>query len=202
MRWFMPFLASIFLGEVVGVFSDYNQGPFKLSGFYCSYFCYIVQVLFYGYIFSHFISNTKIKKAILAMTIIITIAYIFSFFLLDKAKIDMFYFSTITIFFQFCLTLIALIYLYQLFSSDHETRLIYHPGFWIAFGVTIFSSGFNLVLCFYPSIIKLQLNIWGQPLYRIVPRLLCAILYPSLSIAIWLSRKERCRAISKHERET
>jgi hypothetical protein len=75
-------------------------------------------------------------------------------------------------------------------EDDLEVLLIRQPGFWIAAGILIFYSGICTVYALHPLIVQYNLQIFGMKLHHFVPMVLSVVLYSSLSIAMFLWKKE------------
>ncbi len=142
---------------------------------------------FYGYVFYQSCHNFFLKRLI----------FIFIFFCIDMNLLcllfyrnNTFYFSRTLIISGFFLAAVALMYIYEQSINERTTVLVYEPGFWIAFGVSLFFSGISIVFSLHGFIMRNNLLLFGIRLYKIVPRVLCIILYSSISIAIILCKKK------------
>ncbi len=181
MKWFLPFLAAISLGELL----SHNNSV----AFFATYLLSILVVVFYGYIFHCLIRTRLVKFLIIVLTIGFSASYMISFLFLDTGRDFMFYFMINFLCFGVFITAISLSYLYGLVVSEEGIFPLRMPGFWIAFGVTIFYSCTSVIFALYPIIVAEHLLLFGIPLHRVVPRLLCILLYSSLSVAIILCKK-------------
>ncbi|MBV9988650.1 MAG: hypothetical protein JO301_13310 [Chitinophagaceae bacterium] len=180
-KWLPVFLGFIFVSETAT-----NLAP---VGFHVTYLSLAIQAVYYGYIFYELASTRKIRISILVFVIGIVLAYSFSYIFLDTTRWYMFNFMRITMIFDLILTIIALNYLYRWSLLDANIFFVQEPSVWIAFGVVIFFSGYNIAVALYPYIIKQNLNVFGLRLYNLIPRLLSVVLYSCFSVAIVLYRR-------------
>ena len=186
MKWFLPFLAFIFIGELIAKY-EYALLHHINVGFY--YLIAIAESIFYSFIFYQLSNKSTLKKATLFFAFNSVAAYIIGFIFFRN---DHSYFLPSLIISGFCFAVIALWYIYLKFvTDDDETLLINDPGFWIALGVSLFFSGTSIVFSLYNVIAKNNLNLFGIKLYNFVPRILCIVLYASISIAIILCKKKK-----------
>jgi hypothetical protein len=185
MKWFLPFLAFVFAGELFTTYKFYYNHSWSNINVY--YLIGIIELVFYSYIFYQLIPISKIRKMIFYTCCINLILYTFSF-LIYKGDYN-YHLITLTIS-GFFIAFFALSFIYIKFISDEQTLLIEEPGFWISFGVSIFFSGTSIVFSLYNFIVKNNLTLFGVKLYNFVPRVLCVILYASISIAIILCKKK------------
>ncbi|MEN9686700.1 MAG: hypothetical protein RLZZ28_2486 [Bacteroidota bacterium] len=184
MKWFLPFLAFIFFAELMA------KSKFVLwnsSNLILYYIISIVESIFYGYVFYQLFERFSIKWLVIFLTSFILTAYFVAplFFGFNHST-----FLTTLLTSGFFLTGIALWYLFSEFFPETDKILIHEPGFWISFGVSIFFSGNSIVFSMYTFIIRNELSLFHLPLYNFVPRLLCIVLYSSISIAIILCKKK------------
>ncbi len=185
MKWVLPFLMFIFLGEVVTAYLYFNDPSLPNTNFY--YIIGIGESIFYGYIFFHLCQSKTVKKIIFILTLIGLSIYFLGFIFYSK---DYTYYIFSLIVSGFFLSFISLTYIYIVFSDDSQSSMILDFGFWIAFGVSLFFSGISIVFCLHDYIVKHNLNLFGIKLYNIVPRILCIVLYLSISISIVLCKKK------------
>jgi hypothetical protein len=181
LKWFMPFLGFIFLSETAS-----NLAP---VGFYSTYLNPVFEVCIYGYVFFELATGRRSRICIIILMACVLIAYVFSYFFLDTDHLFMFYYMKVSMVFSFIVTAIALNYLYRQGSNDFSIRLLQQPGVWIAFGVSIFFSGFSLAGALYSYMIHMNLNVFGIRMYNLIPRILSVVLYSCLSVAIVLFRR-------------
>jgi len=81
-----------------------------------------------------------------------------------------------------CCLLIA-----QLVMNDAQpVRLSYHPYFWFASGLLIFSAGYAILIGLHPYIRDNKLFLFGKPLYAVIGPMLNVVLYSFYIIAIVL----------------
>jgi hypothetical protein len=186
MRWFLPFLAFIFIMELVAGSLSYYITP-KWTNASIYYLVSIIESIFYNFIFYKISHREGIRKIILLFSSISTIAFSFGFIFYTN---DYNFYLPILIIFGFSLSTIALSYVYTSFTDDDKMVLITEPGFWIALGVSVFFSGTSIVFSLYNFIRINNLTVFGIKLYNFVPRILCIVLYSSISIAIILCKKK------------
>lgn len=185
MKWILPFLLFVFLAELISMYFFLNYLIYE--NLILSDIIGFVESLFYSYIFYRLTDSRLLKKIIFlsASIIIFTDILVFIFFQQNWS-----YSINSLIFAGFCFSVIALAYIYIRFTTDNQEIILNEPGFWIAFGVSLFFSGVSIVLCLHGFIVKHDLRLFGIRLYNIVPRMLCVILYLSISIAIILCKKK------------
>lgn len=185
MKWFLPFLGFVFIGELVEKFLNITVIVNYLIG--------ILESVFYGYIFYQLTRKRLFKKLILFFIPVSVAGYFICFIFYGK---DFSYFIPNIIITGFFLATISLAYLYERFSDDDdESPLFTEPGFWIAVGVCLFYSGVSISLSLYDFILKNDLSIFGVKLYSVTTRILSVILYLCISISIILC-KEKKRILS------
>lgn len=184
MKWFLPFLAFVFVGEMYAKYVGYVLGRSntEIYGFIT-----IVESVFYGYFFYTITLKERPKKIIFIISLVnIAISVIFFFFISNNPS----RLFTNLIFLSFFFSIISLTYIYSKFISDEVAYLLSEPGFWVAFGVTLFFSGVSVVFSLHDFSMKHNLTFLGFKLYHIVPKLLSVLLYLSISIAIILCKKK------------
>jgi hypothetical protein len=184
MKWFLPFLAFVFLGEMYAKYVGYVLGKSNV-GIYS--FIAIGESVFYGYFFYTITAKEIWKKIIFILSIVnISVSVIFFFLISHNPS----YLIINLIFLSICFSFISLIYIYSKFISDEAAYLLSEPGFWVAFGVTLFFSGVCVVFSLHDFTLKHNLTLLGVKLYHIVPQILSLPLYLSLSTAIILCKKK------------
>lgn len=187
MKWFLPYLAFIFLSEFMVAYQTYLDANRPNVTFY--YFISILEYIFYNYIFYHLLSNRMIKRLVFFLIIGVTLNFFVG--LLFAANKQTYLLLSLAIS-GFLLAAIAQVYIYLKFISDDETStlLISEPGFWIAFGVSIFFSGTCIVFSLHDFIMKNELVFFGFKLYHFVPRVLSIFLYSGISVSLILCKKK------------
>lgn len=184
MKWFLPFLAFVFVGEIYAKYVGYVLLRSNIDVYS---FITIVESIFYGYFF-YTITRNKIPKKIIFIFSIINISVsIISFFLISYNPSYLF---TNLMFLSICFSFISLTYIYSKFVSEQAAYLLGEPGFWVAFGVALFFSGVSVVFSLHDFSMKHNLTFLGIKLYHIVPKLLSILLYLSISTAIILCKKK------------
>lgn len=184
MKWFLPFLGFIWVGEF---FAYYQNIILKVQAISINYLIGIVESVFYGYIFYNLSQRVILKKAILLFIPVSVLGY-FLTYLFGRQFFH--HFISNIIISGFFIAAIALAYLYEKFADDDETLLVSEPGFWIAVGVSLFYSGISISFSLYNFIIKHDLSLFGLKLYKLVPRVLSVILYLCISISLILCKKK------------
>ena len=184
MKWFLPFLAFVFAGEMYAKYVGYvlSMTNTEIYGFIA-----IVESVFYGYFFYTVTVKEIWKKIILIISLINSFITIIFFFLIAENPS---YLITNLLFLSICFSFISLTYIYSKFISDEAVYLLCEPGFWVAFGVTLFFSGVSVVFSLHDFILKHNLTLFGVKLYHIVPQILSLPLYLSISTAIILCKKK------------
>jgi len=185
MKWFLFFLGFILLGDM---FANYQLTVLKEKTVLINYLIAIIESVFYGYIFYKLSNHLWLKRVILLFIPTSVIGYLVSYLLV---KTSLQYFFPNIIISGFCLAAISLFYLYTKFLDDDENLLVSDPGFWIAFGVTLFYSGASISFSLYKLIMKNNLFLFGERLLNLIPQILSVILYLSISIAIILCKQKK-----------
>lgn len=184
MKWFLPFLAFVFIGEIYAKYVGYVLLRSNIDVYS---FIAIVESIFYGYFFYTITINKIPKKIIFIFSIINISVSIISFFLISYNPSYLF---TNLMFLSICFSFISLTYIYSKFVSDEAANLLGEPGFWVAFGVALFFSGVSVVFSLHDFSVRHNLTLFGFKLYHIVPQSLCVLLYLSISTAIILCKKK------------
>lgn len=184
MKWFLPFLAFVFIGEIYAKYVGYVLLRSNIDVYS---FIAIVESIFYGYFFYTITINKIPKKIIFIFSIINISVSIISFFLISYNPSYLF---TNLMFLSICFSFISLTYIYSKFVSDEAANLLGEPGFWVAFGVALFFSGVSVVFSLHDFSVRHNLTLLGFKLYHIVPQSLCVLLYLSISTAIILCKKK------------
>ena len=189
MKWFLPFLVFILLGELV---EAYQSHYYHVSTIPVNYLIGTVESVFYGYIFYH-LNTDRIRQKQLCVMILLSIAgYIISYVVYGSATDPFVYNLVIS---GFMLSLIALLYLYDSFDNDH-IHMLSDPGFWLAFGICLFYSSISIVFMSWRVILLNNISVFGLMLYHLVPKLLCVLLYGSISLALISYARKKLRAVS------
>ncbi|HEY1017697.1 MAG TPA: hypothetical protein VGE25_01770 [Sediminibacterium sp.] len=187
MKWFLPFLVFITGSELYAQNIGYVLGNSDTPNTKIYGFVTIVESVFYGYFFYTMTVKEIWKKIILIISLINSfISIIFFFFIAENPS----YLITNLLFLSICFSFISLTYIYSKFISDEAAYLLCEPGFWVAFGVTLFFSGVSVVFSLHDFILKHNLTLFGVKLYHIVPQILSLPLYLSISTAIILCKKK------------
>lgn len=184
MKWFLPFLAFVFVGEMYAKYIGYVVGKSntEIYGFIT-----IIEAIFYGYFFYTITEKGISKKIIFIISLVnISISIIFFFLISDNPS----HLFTNLIFLSILFCFISLTYIYSKFVNDEAAYLLGEPGFWVAFGVTLFFSGVSVVFSLHDFSVQHNLTLFGFKLYHIVPQTLCVLLYLSISTAIILCKKK------------
>ncbi len=185
MKFFLPFLLFIFIAEAITSLQVIRDDVRSNVGL--QYLISIVETIFYGYIFYNLSHRNGLKKIILIQSISFFLIYLSLFFFFGS-KVSIFTFC-LTLY-GFSLSIIAIGHIYNKFIDEEYIDIVKDPGFWIAFGVSIFFSGISIALILHEFILKNNLNLFGIKLYNFIPRVLSIILYSSISIAIILCKKK------------
>ncbi len=184
MKWVLPFLVFIFLAEL---FITEKYFTLIKPNVIVQYTIGIIESIFYGYLFYNYSGRKILKKIILYFVILSVCMFLIGLSFYTK---DYSFFLPALIVIGFFLALFALTFIYTKFIDDDNTILINEPGFWIAFGVSLFFAGTSIVFSLYDLILKNNLDIFGVKLYNFIPRILSVVLYSSISIAIILCKKK------------
>ena len=191
MKWFLPFLGFIFIGELVTAYGSYynqneaNTNIYDVIG--------IVECIFYNYFFYQFCKNSILKKLIVLFAFIGVLIYSIGLVFHSNSTS---YHITGLIISGFLLSFVSLACIYFKFVNEDNSNniLTSEPEFWIALGVSLFFSCTSIVFCLHDFILAHDLNLFGSKLYKSVPRFLCIVLYSCISIAIILCKKKTTRS--------
>jgi hypothetical protein len=186
MKYFLSFLFVITTGELIAY-----QG---YLGFYVTYFLAVLESVFYCYIFYNLIDSISVKRVMICFTGVVVIGFIVGFLFFDTSRRYMHFFMKVRIIAGLLTTFYSLFYLYARFRAEEGQRMIKDSGFWIALGVIMYSAGISCIFSLYSIIVEQRLRLFGEPLYRLVPRFLCVILYSCLAISIILHAKNKSKA--------
>jgi hypothetical protein len=184
MKWFLPFLGFVFVGEL---FQYYQWHVLKESTIRANYLIGIIESIFYGYIFYQLNNQKIVKRGISFFVPLSVLGYCITYLVDSKSPA---YFFNNLIISGFFIATFALISLYIKFTDDEEILLISEPIFWIAVGVSLFYSGVSITFSLRDFIYENNLSIFGMKLYHSVPELLSMVLYTSISIALFLCRQK------------
>lgn len=184
MRWCVPFLAFIFVGELI---AKYEGRVLGLDNYNIYYILFIGESVFYAYIFYNFTSSSGLKKVIIYLTIPTVINYLIGFcFYLSVSR----YIYVSSMIASFLLVVISLSYLYLKCIDNDTVWLVSEPGFWVSLGVSLFYS----VLCLAYSLSHLvrtyDLYFFGQKFYNWIANVMCIVLYGSISVGIILCKRK------------
>lgn len=187
MKWFLPFLVFLILGEIVVTQLHYPQRQaFNVS---VNYLISMGEMLFYSFIF-YKLTRRSNQKTLIVFFLMISIICLLAGVILYRRDYS-FYFPAF-ILSGFFLSIVSLRYLYLQFieADDPSSVLLNKPGFWISVGVSLFFSGTSIVFALYNYILQNHLELFGLQLYRLIPRVLSVVLYLCLSISIVLCKKK------------
>jgi len=179
----LPFLIFIVLAEYVAIL---QRNVYHTSTYGTNYLIMLVEWLLYNFLFDRFAQHAAYKKYLRVCVPLVTacIAICYFFF---PSQYQVFFYCIILV--GFFLSVSALFYMYVRFVGDEMTDLTKDPVGWVAVGVVVFFSGVSIVFSLYEFIRMRQVNLWGEPIYTLVPRLLSIFLYSCISIAIITCRK-------------
>jgi len=184
MKWFLPFLAFVFVGEMYVNYINIIVG----NTLAINNFIAIGESIFYGYFFYSLSNYRWAKKTILILTVI-SILSSFASLAFVYSNPRFLYFNLILL--ALSLSIVSLIYLYSKFNMDENgVYLLSESGFWVAFGVALFFSGVSVVFSLHDLSLRYDLRLFGIRLHNIVPQILSVLLYLSISTAIILCKKK------------
>lgn len=183
MKWFLPFLAFVFAGEMYVNYISVVGNTLAINNFIA-----IGESFFYGYFFYSLSNYWWAKKVILILTVISILSSLASLAFVYSNP-SFLYFNLILL--ALALSVVSLIYIYTKFSTDENGMyLLSESGFWVAFGVALFFSGVSVVFSLHDLSLRYNLRLFGVRLHNIVPQILSVILYLSISTAIILCKKK------------
>jgi hypothetical protein len=184
MKWFLPFMGFIFISELYMIFQTrvLREEPIKIN-----FIIAIVESFFYGFIFYQLFENKFFKKCLLVFTYLSVLLYVVAYLYNGKT---LKYFLDVIMIYGFGLTAFAMLYLVNNFTDDSKSRYLTQSGFWISVGIALFYSGVSVAFPFFYFIKENNINILGEKIVIIIPRVLCFILYLCLSISIILCKRQ------------
>lgn len=181
--WLLPFLFFITGAEYVAIL---QRNVYHTSTYGTNYLIMVVEWLFYNFLFHRFAQHTAYTRYLrVGVPLVVGCIAIGYFFFPNQYQV--FFYCIILV--GFFLSVSALFYMYLRFVGDERTDLTEDPVGWVAVGVVVFFSGVSIVFSLYEFIRSRQINLWGEPIYTLVPRLLSIFLYSCISIAIITCRK-------------
>lgn len=179
LKWLLPFLAFIFVAELLAKYLNFSRNRPALL--VINYIIAITESVFYGFLFYCATSRKRFQLLIHILVTASVISYCLTYIFYPRA---MSYFSVNLMASGFCLTLIALTYLFLEFSGNGPADLKRSPVFWIAVGVSLFFSTVCLSLSLYQVINIKSLKIFDIWLTNFINRMASVILYSCLAIGI------------------
>ena len=138
MKWFLPFLIFICIGELLLKYQWYVLGRSTVK---MNYLIAVIESIFYCYIFYNLSNKILFKRIVSFFVLISVMGYCIAYY--SNSSTYIYFFPNIIISGYF-LAAIALISIYLKYIDDEELFLIKEPGFWIAFGVSLFFSSVSL----------------------------------------------------------
>ncbi len=192
MQWFVPFLAVILFIELLTNFLHYNihdpsNPKLPYPTLWLSEISCLVLVGFFGFIFFHIQISKRQKQVLTIFVPVYLLLCVFCWFFLGLSAIFM---PTLVAGGILMIVFAALVFYHCLRSDETILTNKMIAGLWIAAGVLIFFSGIEICIAARQYIIDHELKLFGEFLHRIIPRLLCVVLYPCLSISfiVWQLR--------------
>lgn len=179
----LPFLLFITMAEYVAIL---QRNVYHTSTYGTNYLIMLVEWLLYNFLFHRFTQHAGYKKYLRLCVPLVVVCIAVGYFLFPN-QYQVFFYCIILV--GFFLSVSALFYMYVRFVEDEKTDLMEDPVGWVALGVVVFFSGVSIVFSLYEFIRLRQVNLWGEPIYTLVPRLLSIFLYSCISIAIIQCRK-------------
>jgi hypothetical protein len=179
----IPFLGVVCLGESIAYYQTHFQ---RQTSTIINYVIGIFETVFYGYFYYNLNSAQRLKK--ISFWFVPT-SFVIYFIFISTFKTELIYMFYSISLNGLLISVLALSYLYYLFTHDYQTSLFRKPGFWISFGASMFYSGTSIAFAFASTVQKTPLRIFGHTLVAIVTWVLCAVLYTSFGIAVVVHRK-------------
>ncbi len=179
----MPFLVFISVAEYVAIL---QRNVLHTSTYAINYLILLVEWFFYNLLFLRMTRQRFFLQYLYLSIPVMSIGIVASYIFFPDFY-PAFYYCIISA--GFFLSVAALGYMYFRFLDDDKTDLLSDPVIWIAVGVVFFFSGVSIVFSMYQLIQIRKINLWGEPIYTLVPRILSIFLYSCISIAIIKCRK-------------
>lgn len=131
LRWFPPFLLATLIAELTGAYLNYLQTPnILLYNLFST-----VEFCFYFWIINLVISNVRVKKAILIVSILYAVTTLVNIFFIQGTRT----FHTMTYALGCLIVVIFCIYYFlELFRLPKSIQLKNNPAFWICSGLLFF----------------------------------------------------------------
>ncbi len=182
--WFVPYLAFIVSTELLSRFMHHNYPDYSMGWVYnCMN---LINQGFYSFVFYRYATGTPHKKLIVAL---FSLFMIYSLFFFLSNSFFKFGSQAVAIGGMVQVVLACMFFYSYLKNDEHIAQTHYTSGVWIAAGVLIFYAGTSLVFSLLEYIRENSLTLGGEPLYRIIPRYLSAILYTCIGIALIIWKK-------------
>lgn len=183
MKWFLPFLAFIFLTEIA---AEYQFFILHGNTHRLNYIVSIIETLFYGFIFYSLSDLPVVKRIVTVSTLINLIVHAVGMIFYYNSPNSLYYCIVISGIF---ISGYALSYLYYIITRVDDIQPLTEPGYWLAFGVSMFFSVGSVGLSLHNVIDQYSLVVFDRKLHQFIIQILCVILYSSISIAIILCKK-------------
>ncbi len=179
LKWAPFYLFFVSIGELM---AHYYAG---LPNNYIYLIITILSILFYNHSFYQLLQvRKKIQKLIIILSSILLVESLYLILFMAHHQSDTYY---LLIAMGIELSVIACIYLYDIFlSDDMHVLLIKQSGFWMAAGVLLFFSGMCFTFAISPIALKYDLKIFDTYLLNFIPRTLSVILYSFIAVAVIL----------------
>jgi hypothetical protein len=144
LRLFTLFLLYTFLNEIAaGYLVEHNKQTLELYNVYV-----VIQFVFYTYLLSSFILDTRIKKVVKFIQPVYVVLSILNLFFFQKWVV----YNSITYSIgSLIIVALSIFYFYELFKQKKVVYLTREPSFWISTGLLFFFT------CSFPLIATVNL---------------------------------------------
>ncbi|HSC37976.1 MAG TPA: hypothetical protein VLD19_08905 [Chitinophagaceae bacterium] len=184
LQWFVPFLALTLVTELLGV---YTKDVLDVSNdwLYNSYTW--VQVLFFSFFYRSLRMPGPYRRIIEAGVIVYTVSTVIIY--LWYTPVTEF---SIGLFLSggFMVVLFAIFFLFNYFSLDDrlkERSLV--PVTWITVGTIAYFTVLSITVSLIKYIRQYDLELGGEMLYNLVPRVMSVLMYTCFVYAFFLCRR-------------
>jgi hypothetical protein len=182
MKWLAPFLGFIFFADVsIYIQSILLDLEYPVVTFYL---LQVIQTVFYGYFFSKLADSKIVRRLVILMWFICIPSYVLNFFFSGNSTSKNL--QIIMVLSNIFIAVLSIIYVYLIIIRNDGIKLTDEPGWWIAIGVSLFSSCVCIGQILYKVIRQNNLRLFGMYLYNLIPQLMSLILYSFISISIIL----------------
>jgi len=183
---FIPYLAYVFIQEFgLNIIFDFvcpGCATHIFYNFYRPVSVILLSTFFYAIPF-----NLKQRKVIIWAVAIYLSVTVFTFTFIYSLLEPSPYLSGLGGLLLTCFSLITIFNYFNLDNIFQEKHWI--PVVWICIGITIFYPVLNISSTFHDKLLLLNANIFGDKIYRVVPKIMSLFMYSCFIYAFYLCKK-------------